>query len=480
MSNVNQLIWFRQDLRVRDHAALWHACQQGPSIGLIILSPEQWKIHHDAPIKINFYLRQLQQLKKELEHLNIPLIIQVIPHWKNIADYICELTHQLHIENVYSNIEVGVNELKRDKTVQQALNQQNKELFLFHDRTIFPLRSIRNQSQQPYQVFSAFKKACYSKLDISGLPQCYPIPEKQKAYPQPYSTIKSLTLEDVEAFFDSSISREQQDLWPVGEDFALEQLDLFIEDHLSHYKLERDFPNVKGTSQLSPYLNLGILSIRQCLQALFRAEHGNFHLANEGQQTWLDELLWREFYQHILFDFPHVSKHFPFKQNTQNIKWENNQEHLVAWQIGQTGIPIIDAGMRQLQKTGWMHNRVRMITAMFLCKNLLIDWRIGEQWFMEHLIDGDLAANNGGWQWCASTGTDAVPYFRIFNPIAQSKKFDPNGDYIRQWVEELAHLDNKMIHEPYSTKANLQLNYPKPIVDLKETRTKAIETFKSI
>ncbi|WP_202742997.1 cryptochrome/photolyase family protein [Acinetobacter calcoaceticus] len=480
MSNVNQLIWFRQDLRVRDHAALWHACQQGPSIGLIILSPEQWKIHHDALIKINFYLLQLQQLKKELEQLNIPLIIQVIPHWKDIADYICELTHQLHIDNVYSNIEVGVNELKRDKTVQQALNQQNKELFLFHDRTIFPLRSIRNQSQQPYQVFSAFKKACYSKLDISGLPQCYPIPEKQNAYPQSFSNIKNLDLEEIEVLFDSSISKEQQDLWPTGEDFALEQLDLFIEDHLSHYKLERDFPNVKGTSQLSPYLNLGILSIRQCLQALFRAEHGNFHLTNEGQQTWLDELLWREFYQHILFDFPHVSKHFPFKQNTQNIKWENNQEHLVAWQTGQTGIPIIDAGMRQLQTTGWMHNRVRMITAMFLCKNLLIDWRIGEQWFMQHLIDGDLAANNGGWQWCASTGTDAVPYFRIFNPIAQSKKFDPNGDYIRQWVEELAHLDNKMIHEPYSTKTNLQLNYPKPIVDLKETRIKAIETFKNM
>jgi deoxyribodipyrimidine photo-lyase len=480
MSNVNQLIWFRQDLRVRDHAALWHACQQGPSIGLIILSPEQWKIHHDAPIKINFYLHQLQQLKKELEQLNIPLIIQVIPYWKDIADYICQLTHQLHIENVYSNIEVGVNELKRDKTVQQALNQQGKELFLFHDRTIFPLRSIRNQSQQPYQVFGAFKKACYSKLDISGLPQCYPIPEKQKANPESDSNIKSLSLEDIEVFFDSSIPKDQQNLWLTGEDFALEQLDVFIENHLSDYKLERDFPNVKGTSQLSPYLNLGILSIRQCLQALFRTEHGNFHLANEGQQTWLDELLWREFYQHILFDFPHVSKHIPFKKDTQKIKWNHNPEHLTAWQTGQTGIPIIDAGMRQLLKTGWMHNRVRMITAMFLCKNLLIDWRIGEQWFMEHLIDGDLAANNGGWQWCASTGTDAVPYFRIFNPIAQSKKFDPNGDYIRQWVDELAHLDNKVIHEPYSSKTPLQLNYPKPIVDLKETRMKAIETFKSI
>ncbi|MGK3623911.1 cryptochrome/photolyase family protein, partial [Acinetobacter sp. A11] len=306
------------------------------------------------------------------------------------------------------------------------------------------------------------------------------IPEKQSSYPASFSKINSLTLEDIEAFFDPSVSKEQQDLWPAGENFALEQLDVFIKDHLSDYKLERDFPNVRGTSQLSPYLNIGILSIRQCLQALFRAEHSNFHLTNEGQQTWLDELLWREFYQHILFDFPHVSTHIPFKKDTQKIKWNHNPEHLTAWQTGQTGIPIIDAGMRQLLKTGWMHNRVRMITAMFLCKNLLIDWRVGEQWFMEHLIDGDLAANNGGWQWCASTGTDAVPYFRIFNPIAQSKKFDPNGDYIRQWVEELGHLDNKAIHEPYSTKTNIQLNYPKPIVDLKGTRLKAIETFKSI
>lgn len=480
MSNVNQLVWFRQDLRVRDHAALWHASQQGPCIGLIILSPEQWQTHHDAPIKINFYLRQLQQLKKELEQLNIPLIIQVIPYWKDIADLMSKLTNQLNIENIYSNIEIGFNELKRDKTVQEVLNQQGKELFLFHDRTIFPLCSIRNQSQQPYQVFGAFKKACYSKLDISGLPQCYPIPEKQKGYPTSFSKINSLTLEDIKALFEPSVSKDQEDLWPAGETFALEQLDVFIKDHLSAYKLERDFPNVKGTSQLSPYLNLGILSIRQCLQVLFRAEHGNFHLTNEGQQTWLDELLWREFYQHILFDFSHVSKHIPFKKGTQKIKWNHNPEHLTAWQTGYTGIPIIDAGMRQLLKTGWMHNRVRMITAMFLCKNLLIDWRIGEQWFMEHLIDGDLAANNGGWQWCASTGTDAVPYFRIFNPIAQSKKFDPNGDYIRQWVEELAHLDNKAIHEPYSTKMNTQLNYPKPIVDLKETRLKAIETFKSI
>ncbi|ENU43062.1 MULTISPECIES: cryptochrome/photolyase family protein [Acinetobacter] len=480
MSNAYQLIWFRQDLRVRDHAALWHACQQGNSIALVILSPDQWKQHDDAPIKISFYLRQLKKLQEELAALHIPLVIQVIPYWKDIAKSISDFSKKYNIENVYANIEVGVNELKRDKTVQDILNKDSKELFLFHDRTIFPLRSIRNKSEQPYQVFSAFKKVCYSKLDTSGLPQCYPLPNKQTKVPTDLLEVENTNLAEIEKLFCSSITTEQQDLWPVGESYGLEQLDHFIEDSVSHYKVDRDFPHITGTSKLSPYLNIGILSIRQCLQALFRSQHGNFHLTNEGQQTWLDELIWREFYQHILFDFPYVSKHIPFKKDTQKIQWNHNPEHLTAWQTGQTGIPIVDAGMRQLLQTGWMHNRVRMITAMFLCKNLLIDWRIGEQWFMQHLIDGDLAANNGGWQWCASTGTDAVPYFRIFNPISQSQKFDPNGDYIRTWVKELAHLDNKSIHDPYSANKSLQLNYPKPIVDLKETRLKAIETFKRI
>ena len=174
------------------------------------------------------------------------------------------------------------------------------------------------------------------------------------------------------------------------------------------YKEQRDFPAVTGTSQLSPYLNIGVLSIRQCLQALFREQEGHLNFQYDSQQTWLDELLWREFYLQLLFDHPRLSKHLPFQMHTQQLSWRDDAAQLHAWQTGQTGIPIVDAGMRQMLTTGWMHNRVRMITAMFLCKNLLLDWRLGECWFMQHLIDGDLAANNGGWQWCASTGTDAV------------------------------------------------------------------------
>lgn len=469
-----QLIWFRQDLRIQDHAALWHATQAGPCIAFVTISFGQWALHDDAAVKIDFYLRQLQELKKQLKNLNIPLVIQEVSFWKDIPEVIAKLTQKLDIECIHANIEVGVNELKRDAEVQQLLEKYNKTFELYHDRTLFPVGAVRNKTKQPYQVFSAFKKQCYEQLSLS-LPQCYPQIEVQ-ADLQNHDIFEASSLTVTYEY--SELVRKQQAYWPVSEEYALTALDDFINDKVINYQKERDFPHLDSTSQLSPYLNLGIISIRQCIQALFRLQHGHFHIEQLGQQTWLDELLWREFYQHTLFDFPQLSKHYPFKANTQSIQWRNAPEDLAAWQQGQTGIPIVDAGMRQLLETGWMHNRVRMITAMFLTKNLLIDWRLGEQWFMQHLVDGDLAANNGGWQWCASTGMDSVPYFRIFNPITQSQKFDHNGDYIRQWVPELAHLDAQIIHEPYNKNPDLSLNYPKPIADLKQTRIRAIEAFK--
>ena len=468
-----QLIWFRQDLRIHDHAALWHATQQGPCIALAVLSPEQWQLHQDARIKTDFYLRRLKYLKQQLQQLNIPLIILNIPLWKDLAPEILNLCQTLKIESLHVNIEVGVNELKRDAQVQQLLQQQQIRVELYHDRTLFPLGSIRNQSNQAYQVYSAFKKKCYERL-ILDVPACYPEIEAQ----DPIQLSTKLPNVDLEKFSADYVVEHAAQLWPAEDQAALDLLDDFIEDKMAHYKTDRDLPAVDGTSRLSPYLNIGVISVRQCMQALF--QDGYFQIEDVGQQTWLDELLWREFYLQTLFDFPRVSKHQPFKQNTNKIQWRNAPEYLAAWQQGQTGIPIVDAGMRQMLATGWMHNRVRMITAMFLCKNLLIDWRLGESWFMQHLIDGDLAANNGGWQWCASTGMDAVPYFRIFNPVSQSLKFDPNGDYIREWVPELAHLDAKSIHEPYARNPDLQLDYPKPIVDLKASRVRAIEAFKQI
>ncbi|MCU4323086.1 deoxyribodipyrimidine photo-lyase [Acinetobacter schindleri] len=469
------LIWFRNDLRLHDHAALWHAAQSRQCLALVILSPEQWQLHQDAPIKIDFYLRRLKIVKQQLEALNIPLLILNIPLWPDIPEQLLALCQQFQISTVYYNIETGLNEQQRDQAVEQLLQQHQISCEYYEDRTLFPLGSIRNQSQQPYQVFSAFKKKCYERLLID-VPSCYPDIEAQPKLQLDLSQFNF----NLDKFSEAYRPETANPYWPVEDKHAFELLNEFIADRLKDYKTDRDFPAIDGTSQLSPYLNIGILSIRECVQALFTSSQGYFQLEDVGQQTWLDELLWREFYQHTLHDFPKVSRHQPFKENTKAIEWRDAPEDLAAWQQGRTGIPIVDAGMRQLLATGWMHNRVRMITAMFLSKNLLIDWRLGEAWFIQHLIDGDLAANNGGWQWCASTGMDAAPYFRIFNPVNQSQRFDPNGDYIREWVPELAHLDAKTIHEPYAKNPDLGLDYPKPIVDLKSSRARAIEVFKQI
>jgi deoxyribodipyrimidine photo-lyase len=270
-------------------------------------------------------------------------------------------------------------------------------------------------------------------------------------------------------------------LWPAGEREACRRLDSFADAQIDYYKNERDFPAKPGTSQLSAYLAAGVISPRQCLHAALHSNQGEFESGKVGAVTWINELLWREFYKHILVGYPRVSRHRAFRPETEALAWRDAPEELAAWQEARTGLPIIDAAMRQLLETGWMHNRLRMVVAMFLTKNLLIDWREGERFFMRHLIDGDLAANNGGWQWSASTGTDSAPYFRIFNPLSQSEKFDGEGVFIKHWLPELAGLNKKEVHNP----ANLGglfgvADYPSPIVNLSTSRQRALAAFKNL
>ena len=236
-------------------------------------------------------------------------------------------------------------------------------------------------------------------------------------------------------------------------------------------------PAVDGTSTLSPYLAAGVLSPRQCLRAAVEANRGRAGSGKMGVTTWISELIWREFYRHIVIGFPRVGMNRPFRLETDRLPWRYDEGQFQAWCAGRTGVPIVDAGMRQLAETGWMHNRVRMITAMFLAKDLFIDWRWGERHFMRHLVDGDFASNNGGWQWSASTGTDAAPYFRIFNPFRQSRRFDPKGDYLRRFVPELASVSAGEIHEPHRN-VSLRTDYPTPIVDHANARKQAIEAFR--
>ncbi|MFN2203469.1 MAG: cryptochrome/photolyase family protein, partial [Caldilineaceae bacterium] len=275
---------------------------------------------------------------------------------------------------------------------------------------------------------------------------------------------------------------------PAGEHAAQELLDHFTtgpEAPIYRYAEDRDRVDLEGTSRLSPYLRFGMISARKAVDyAVAAADRASIESAADGPQTWLDELIWREFYTGILFHFPEVRSH-SFREKYRQIRWANNKDDFEAWCAGQTGYPLVDAAMRQLAQTGWMHNRARMIVASFLTKDLLIDWRWGEEWFMQHLVDGDPAANNGGWQWSAGTGTDAAPYFRIFNPVSQSKRCDPAGDYIRKHVPELRTVPDKYLHEPWKMPAGVQQSsgciigktYPEPVVDHKWARERALTIY---
>ncbi|MEW6712503.1 MAG: FAD-binding domain-containing protein, partial [Candidatus Riflebacteria bacterium] len=269
---------------------------------------------------------------------------------------------------------------------------------------------------------------------------------------------------------------------PPGETAARDRLHQFVTQIVDKYDHDRDYPDIEGTSRLSPYLAAGVLSPRQCLaEILARQKKDQLPDFASGAGSWLNELIWRDFYAHVMVAFPRVSKGLPFQLITEKVKWRYDEKQLQAWQQGLTGYPIVDAGMRQLQQTGWMHNRLRMITAMFLSKHLLLDWRLGERHFMQHLLDGDLAANNGGWQWSASTGTDAAPYFRVFNPFSQSHKFDSAGSFIRIFCPELAPVSAKALHDPELLKSEIRFNkidYPEPIVEHAAARARAIAAFK--
>lgn len=469
-----QLLWLRNDLRIQDNTALAAALQAGPTVAVFLLSPEQWLAHDDAACKVDFWLRNLVELEKSLATLNVPLLIRYAAEWQQAPEVLAKLCQQLNISAVQVNTEYGIHESQRDLAVGALLVDQG---ILFHshlDQLLFKPGSVLTQTGTYFKVFSQFKKICYQRL-YDYLPETIATPKAQAAL-----DIASDAIPNAVAGF-SATDPSVQALWPAGEQAAQQRLQTFAEQAIDDYLDHRDIPALPGTSQLSAYLVAGVISVRQCLHAALAANQGEFDSGKPGVVTWINELLWREFYKHILVGYPKVSRSRAFKPETEFLAWRNSPKDLLAWQQGRTGFPIIDAAMRQLLATGWMHNRLRMVVAMFLTKNLLIDWREGERFFMQHLIDGDLAANNGGWQWSASTGTDAVPYFRIFNPISQSQRFDPKGTFIRHWIPELKHLSDKEIHQPkLLTGLFGTADYPKPIVDLSASRQRALSAFKDL
>lgn len=469
-----QLIWLRSDLRIDDNTALSAACERGPTVALWLASPGQWQAHDDAPCKVDFWLRNLRELRKALDKLHIPLLVRKIDTWDQAPAAVLDVCRRHDIDAVHWNDEYGIHEERRDAATRKLLDESEIQACSYLDQLLFRPGTILTRSGDYFQVFGQFKKVCLEHLHRS-LPSLAPKVKAQK----PLDIASDPIPRHVDGF--AKPARTLIDQWPAGEAEAHTRLSRFLDETVEDYERLRDLPAKPGTSQLSAYLAAGVISPRQCLHAALSSNRGEFDSGNSGVQTWISELIWREFYKHILTGYPQVSRHRAFRAHTEALPWRDAPDDFKAWQEGRTGFPIIDAAMRQLLHCGWMHNRLRMIVAMFLSKNLLIDWRLGERHFMQHLIDGDLAANNGGWQWSASTGTDSVPYFRIFNPTSQSERFDPNGKFIKQWLPELADLDDKSVHQPYKAGDLFAgTKYPSPIIDLSSSRQRALEAFKHL
>lgn len=471
MSSFKRIVWFRNDLRIYDNPALYSAAKDKQGLlAVYVICRDMLQDHHVAPVRTDFVRRTLIQLSEQLKKLQIPLLVINVDRTEDIAGNFQQLIADYNIEELFFNAEYPIDEFARDTKVAEILRPKGTLVKRFHDRVIIPPGMIRNGSGQAYKVFTAFKNNWLKQ--VRGLPLAVlPKPAKQPAL----SADMVATLPDIDPLFSGIELRDLAKLWPAGEKEASKRLAYFIEHHIKDYQVARDFPDLEGTSGLSPYLAVGAISPRQCLAAVLQANYGEWDSGNPGVTTWIGELIWREFYQHVVVDFPRVCKYKAMQSHTEAFPWRQDEKLFAAWCNGETGIPIVDAAMLQLKQTGWMHNRLRMVVAMYLTKNLQIDWRMGERYFMTQLIDGDFAANNGGWQWSASTGTDAAPYFRIFNPISQSQRFDPEGTFIRRFLPSLAHLPAKTIHNPPP-----MATYPAPIVDLSSSRKDTIALFSAL
>ncbi|AOE48962.1 cryptochrome/photolyase family protein [Kangiella sediminilitoris] len=450
------IVWFRQDIRVEDNPALHYAAKNGNVIGLYIEAEEQRKEHDESDAKVGLIYDSLLKLREQLNKLNIPLHIVKVETFKDQIKTLENWVDEVSAEGLYFNNEYPLNEKKRDNDVESRITKKGCRVERYDGDLAVEPSVIKNKQGEPYKVFTPYKKAWVEQHKTSRLK---PLDAPQK---QQYSIEKQVT--------DDFSKNYRDDIWHPGPIAAMERLQRFL-GKVEEYKANRDIPSLSGTSLLSPYLAIGAISVRQCIFELY--QHYNQDEGKLYGDKWLSELVWREFYRQILIDQPEITRHKPFNPDAKEV-WVDNQEAFEAWKKGKTGFPIIDAAMRQLNQTGWMHNRLRMNAAMFLNKLCLVDWRWGEKYFMQQLIDGDFASNNGGWQWCSSTGADGAPYFRIMSPLSQSKRFDPEGDFIRKFVPELESLDKHSIHEP-SDEQRTELDYPAPVIDYKESRKRALE-----
>lgn len=469
---MRALMWFRSDLRVADNPALHQACRQATDgvIGVFAVCERQWAEHDWGAAKVDFVLRNVRALSQALAAFNIPLKIIYPPRFSEVPEALLAVAEGCRCEALYFNREYEVNEARRDRQVELLFRSRSRSVHAFHDQTAVDITRLRSSQGGWYRVFGPFRRAWLHSVKQEGTA---PLPGGVRR--QPDMEIRPDPVPEARG----PLCGADRALWPEGERAATRRLARFIEQRIGRYGHARNYPGLDGTSMLSAYLAAGVLSARQCLHAAREANDGRVDSGRSGVVAWINELCWRDFYRHVVVGFPRVCMGRAFRAAAEALPWRRDEADFTAWCEGRTGFPIVDAAMRQLHRTGWMHNRLRMISAMFLAKHLFIDWRWGERYFMQRLVDGDLASNNGGWQWSASTGTDAAPYFRIFNPSAQSRRFDPQGEFIRRFVPELGDVPARLLHDPaaLAESAGRRLDYPPPICDHRAARRRALEHF---
>ncbi len=470
MQYSTSLVWFRRDLRDYDHAAFYYALKASKQVYCVFIFDKEIlnNLSNKADRRVEFIWESVNSLKSTLQKRGGDLIVL---HGEAIKE-LPLLAHKLKAQAVFTNHDYEPSTIARDQEVAQNLQIQAIDFNHYKDQVIFEKDEILTLAHKPYSVFTPYKNMWLKHINDFYL-RPYPVDSYlanlAKIEPQPLLSLESL------GFTRTNLANMRL---PIGMDGAATLFNDFVE-RIKHYKEARDFPSVKGVSYLSVHLRFGTISIRQLARTALL-------IGGLGAETWLSELIWRDFYFQILHHNPQLEAGKAYKPEFESIPFPNQTALFTAWCDGATGYPLVDAAMRQLNSTGFMHNRLRMVAASFLVKDLLIDWRWGERYFAEKLIDYDFSANNGGWQWAASTGCDAQPWFRIFNPITQSQRFDAQGKFIRKYIPELTHCNEKEIHAPWLMPAQRQSyinviigeHYPKPIVDHATQRELALSLYK--
>ncbi|MEM1246592.1 MAG: deoxyribodipyrimidine photo-lyase [Acidobacteriota bacterium] len=453
--------WFRSDLRIDDNTALRAAAEDAEQLHLVfLLDPALLSTTRQGAARRAFLEKSLEALAELLAEQGQVLHVEA----GSAVEVMRRLQQQHGFDRVTWNRDYSPYAKARDAKVRSALEALGARVETFKDRVVFESDEILTLDGRPYSVYTPYRRAWERRLEetLESEPVLGELPPPVEA-----TAAGEIRVEGAEA--------PPHGLPEAGPRAAEAMLESFLESRAGNYDEGRNEVAGDGSSRLSAHLRFGALSPRTCVRHALEAREAGGR--SEGLQAWMQQIVWRDFYHAVLDANPHVIRRAN-KPEFSRLAWENDRELFDAWCEGRTGFPLVDAGMRELNATGFMHNRARMVVASFLTKDLLIDWRWGEKYFMHKLIDGDPANNNGGWQWAASTGTDAQPYFRIFNPVSQSKKFDADGEYIRRWVPELEGASTPAVHEPWKRPLETQ-DYPQPVVDHSERRNRALEMYKA-